>query len=118
MPKRSHNAVIGSSPPRYSAMNASFSSTTQVSFHGIGKGPPLPTKKTCQASIRSILSDMYPDRTDRAPPPPRPSPVQGEGDLIGVWPPTVPPPPLRGGGRGGVGPPLRRTPREDTHDPT
>src|SRR5216683_298844 len=38
MPKRAHSIVIGSSPRRHSAMNAIFSSTTQVSFHGIGKG--------------------------------------------------------------------------------
>src|SRR5580693_3103615 len=34
------------------------------------QSPPLPTEKTCQASIRSIMSDIYPVRTGRWPPTP------------------------------------------------
>src|SRR6185437_6845762 len=93
MPQRSHNAVIGSSPCRYSAMKAIFSSAIQVSFHGIGKGPPLPMKKTCQASIRSILFDMYPVQTPPSPLTPTLS-LEGEGEDVR----RPSPSPLRGEG--------------------
>jgi hypothetical protein len=67
MPNCSHTTAVGCAPRKHAVMNDSFSFITQVSFHGIGKDPPLPTKKTCQASIRSILSDIYPVRTHDAP---------------------------------------------------
>src|SRR5713101_4104656 len=47
-------------------MNRSFSSATQVSFHGIGK-VSFADQKTCQASLRSILSDIYPVQTIESP---------------------------------------------------
>src|SRR5713101_7560727 len=76
-------------------MNRSFSSATQVSFHGIGK-VSFADQKTCQASLRSILSDIYPVQTHPDPPPQggrgfvrgrhiSPSPSMGEGRGGGDW---------------------------------
>jgi hypothetical protein len=64
-------------------MKAIFSSTTLVSFHDVSKGPPLPTKKPCQVSIPSILSNMLSGSDPTLPPHPYPLPRSGgEGVLI------------------------------------
>ena len=73
MPNCSHSSVIVISPFRRATMKLIFSSIAQVSFHGIGRGPPC--RKENLSGIFPVYFVRYVSGPDRGETPsPRPSP--------------------------------------------